>query len=81
MVIRERVLPPEREEEEAQDKKEEFNEGAEGDEGDVGDEEEQDTPPSDDLSNVPPHLHSPNLNLPHTLTWVGHLLHPRCLMI
>jgi len=54
VVIRERVLPPEREEEEAQDEEEEFNEGDEGDEGDVGDEEEQDTTPSGDPSNVPP---------------------------
>jgi len=25
------------------------------------------------------HLHSPNPNLPHTLTWVGRLSHPKCL--
>jgi len=54
VVIRDRVLPPEREEEEAQDEGEEFDEGDEGDEGDVGDEEEQDTTPSGDPFNVPP---------------------------
>jgi len=67
-------LPPELEEEEAQDEEEEFDEG---DEGDVGDEQEQDTPPSGDPSNVPPPPPSPNPNLPHTLTWAGRLPHPK----
>ena len=50
VVIGERVLPLEHEEEEAQDEEEEFDEE---DEGDVGDEQKQDTPPSSDPSNVP----------------------------
>ena len=71
-------MPPKREEEEAQDEEEEFDEG---DEGDVGDEEEQDAPPSSDPSNVPPPPPSLNPNLPHTLTWVGRLPHPKCFMM
>jgi len=81
VVIRERVLPPEQEEKEAQDEEEEFDEGDEGDKGDVGDAQEQDTPPFGDSSNVPPPPPSPNPNLPHTLTWVGRLPHPKCLMM
>jgi len=54
IVIRERVLPLEHEEEEAHDEGEEFDEEDEGDEGDVRDEQEQDTPLSGDPSNVLP---------------------------
>jgi len=81
IVIRKWVLPLEHEEEEAQDEEEEFDEEDEGDEGDVGDEQEQDTPPSGDPSNVPPPPPSPNPNLPHSLTLMGRLPHPKCLMM
>jgi len=58
VVIRERVFPPEREEQdEAEDEEEEFSKGDEEDEGyegDVGDEKGKDTLSFDGPSSVPP---------------------------
>ena len=53
VIIRERILPSEQEEE-AQDEEEEFEEGDEGDEGDEGNEEAQEAPPASDPSTIQP---------------------------
>jgi len=77
VIIRERVLPPEQEEE-AQEEEGEFDEG---DEGDEGNEEAQEAPPASDLLPFSHHLHHPNPIPMAILILVGPLPQAKHLMV
>jgi len=75
VIIRERILPSEQEEE-AQDEEDEFEEEDEGDEGDEGNEEAKKPHQLATLLPFSHHLHHPNPILMVTLMLVGHLSQP-----